>query len=207
MHRHAANLHSEEALFRAPSLTKACPTSAPEKIAAADLMQGFDEFERTFRQGYTMLSASLYARPRRPDSAIKVNFSHLKLNILVRRHPGPGFALGHGDLDLGHYLGDLAAKLDRVGAAFQGSEIEPFMRGDEIDHAGTPAGPVQTALEQYVGDRACCHRYCRIQIDVPLKHLTSPFLFLPPCARPAGGPCPLVETSRYSPTPFAGLLG
>ena len=27
----------------------------------------------------------------------------------VRRHPGPGFALGRGDLDLGHHLGDFAA--------------------------------------------------------------------------------------------------
>ena len=78
----------------------------------------------------------------------------LPLKRSVRGHPGPGFALGDRDLDLGHHLGDLTAKLDRVGAAFQGSKIEPFMRGDEIDHAGTPARPVQTALEQHVGNSA-----------------------------------------------------
>jgi hypothetical protein len=43
----------------------------------------------------------------------------------MRRHPGPGFALGRGDLDFGHHLGDLAAQRDSVGAAFQDSEVEP----------------------------------------------------------------------------------
>src|SRR6266481_9232006 len=72
------------------------------------------------------------------------------LPVLLRRHPGPGFALGHGDLDLGHHRGDLSALLDGVGAAFQSSQVEPLMRGDEIYHAGTSAGPIQAALEQHV---------------------------------------------------------
>src|ERR1700688_4579225 len=33
---------------------------------------------------------------------------HLEPDISVRRHPGPGFALRHGDLDFRHHLGDLA---------------------------------------------------------------------------------------------------
>jgi len=45
-----------------------------------------------------------------------------------------------------------------IRAAFQGGKVEPFMRGDEIDYAGTSAGPVQAALEQHVGDRTCLHR-------------------------------------------------
>src|SRR6266704_2401649 len=92
-----------------------------------------------------------------------------------KRNRGPGFALGHRDLDLGHHRGDLAAQLDGIGAAFQGSQVEPLMRGDEIDYAGTSAGPIQAALEQHVGYRTCFHRRRRIQINVPLKHLTSPF--------------------------------
>ena len=64
-------------------------------------------------------------------------------------------ALGHGDLDVGHHLGDLAAERNGIDAAFHGGEVEPFMRGDQVDDAGAPARPVQAALEQYVGDRAC----------------------------------------------------
>ena len=123
----------------------------------------------------------------------------------VRGDPGPRFTLRHGDLDFGHQLGDLAPQRNGVGAAFQGCKVEPFMRGDEIDDAGTPARPVKTAFEQHVGDRACFHWRCRIQIDVPLKHLSSPFLFF--AASAERGSCPIERTPRYFPTPFAGLLG
>src|ERR1700676_3457738 len=44
------------------------------------------------------------------------------------------------------------------------------------------AHPVQTPLEQNVGDRACFHRCRRIQIDMPLKHLSSPLFDFLPCA-------------------------
>jgi hypothetical protein len=42
------------------------------------------------------------------------------LRVSVRGHPGPGFALGHRDLDVGHHLGDLAAERNGFDAAFQG---------------------------------------------------------------------------------------
>ena len=57
----------------------------------------------------------------------------------MRGDPGAGLALRQGDLDLGHQLGDLAAQLDGFHAALQGGEVEPFMRGDEID---TPERPL-----------------------------------------------------------------
>src|SRR5260370_7590350 len=92
-----------------------------------------------------------------------------------------------------------------VSAAVQGGEVEPLMRRDEIDHAGTPARPVQSALEQHVRDRACFHRHCRIQIDVPLKHPSSPFLiFAPPPPHPS--PLPNSQTVPLFPPPFFPLF-
>ena len=103
-----------------------------------------------------------------------------------------------------HQLGDLAAQRDRVGAALQRGEIEPFVRGDQIDHAGTAARPVKPALEQHVRDRGRVHRHRCIQIKVSLKHLcVSPFCCWPPS--PERGPRPTVKTPVF-PTPFAGLL-
>ena len=93
----------------------------------------------------------------------------------MRRDPGPGFALRHGDLDFGHQLRHFPSQLNGVGTALQGRKVEPLVRGDEIDDAGASARPIQATLEQNVGDRACFHRRCGIQIDVPLKHPISPF--------------------------------
>jgi hypothetical protein len=106
---------------------------------------------------------------------------------LVRGDPGAGLALRDGDLALRHQFGDLATQRNRISAAFQGGKVEPFVRGDEIDDAGTSARPVQAALEQDVRDGAWLHRYCGIKINMPLKHLTSPFLIVgrpPPSAAP-----------------------
>jgi hypothetical protein len=56
---------------------------------------------------------------------------------LVRSHPGARLAECGGDFALAHLLGDLATKRDRIQAALQGGEVEPFVRGDQIDDAGT----------------------------------------------------------------------
>src|ERR1700688_592380 len=152
------------------------------------------------RSAFPMKSAAFYFRRGafpRPQSITVcgyplVSFAPRKIagsagrrmaSALMGRHPGPGFALRGGDLDLGHQLGDLAAEPNGVSAAFQGCEVEPLMGRDEIDDAGTSARPVQTTFEQHVGDRARFHRYCRILIDVPLKH--PPLLFVVFAA-----PCP-----------------
>jgi len=112
-------------------------------------------------------------------------------SLLARRHPVAGLALGGGDLDLGHQLGDLAAHPDGVSAAFDGCEIEPFMRGNQVDDAGTAACPVEPTLEQHIRDRACFHRRGVIQIEKPLKHLFIPFLFFLAGPVPSAAPVQL----------------
>ena len=89
----------------------------------------------------------------------------------MRADPGAGFALGGGDLDVAHQLGNLAAERNRVRAALQRGKIESFMRRNQVDDAGTAARPVKAALEQRVRDRGFRHRHCRIPIEVSLKHL------------------------------------
>lgn len=123
----------------------------------------------------------------------------------MRRHPGAGFALGGGDFDFRHHLGDLAAHLNGIGAAFHGGEIEPLVRGDQIDDAGPAARPIQATLKQHVRERTCIYRRCGIEIDLPLKHLLFPFLIF--CRTVRARLLSTVETSRYSPPPFAGVLG
>jgi len=124
---------------------------------------------------------------------------------LVRGYPGSGLALGGGDLEFGHHLGDLAAQLDGIAAALEGGEVEPFMRGNEIDHAGTPARPIQAAFEQHVGNGACFHRRRCIQIDVPLKHPSSPFVFCRLVVE--RGACPLVERPAIASPPLPACCG
>jgi hypothetical protein len=101
--------------------------------------------------------------------------------------------LGGGNLAIRHHLGDFASQGDRVDAAFPRRQIEPFMRSDEIDDAGASARPIQTALEQDVGDRGCRHRRCAIQIKLSLKHPRLPFVIGRPAFRERG-PCPTVKT-------------
>ena len=122
---------------------------------------------------------------------------------LIRGHPGAGFALCGRDLDIGHHLGDLAAHGDRIRASLQGGEIEPFVGGDQIDHAGTAARPVQAALEQLIGDRSL-HRRCRLQIELSLKHRSPLFIV---AALPRARPLSTVRNVPLSCSPFAGLSG
>src|SRR3954451_19175176 len=117
----------------------------------------------------------------------------------VRRHPGARFAERGGDFALTHLLGDLAAERDRIRAALQRGKIEPFVRGDEIDDAGTAARPVKPALEQHVLDRALRDRHCAVQIQCPVKHVCLPFYCRWPRSPPRAAPVPTVNTS---PQPF-----
>lgn len=139
----------------------------------------------------------------------------------VRRHPGAGFALGDRDLDIGHLLGDFAAVRDRVGTSLERRQVEPFVRRDEVDHAGAAARPVHATFEQHVLDRGRSYRDGAVLIDDPLKHCRhSPFCCWPPS--PERGPRPLLKhpvisglilgiMPRADPldhrSPFAGLLG
>ncbi|GCC46523.1 hypothetical protein chiPu_0030359, partial [Chiloscyllium punctatum] len=111
---------------------------------------------------------------------------------LMRRHPGAGFALGSRDLDIGHLLGDFAAVRDRVGTSLERRQVEPFVRRDEVDHAGTAARPIHAALEQHVLDCSRSNRDRAFLIDDPLKHYRhSPFCCWPPS--PERGPRPLFK--------------
>lgn len=82
--------------------------------------------------------------------------------------PGPGKALGLGDLAGGHLLGDLGAAILAFLAAGKRGEIEPLMRFDQVDAdaAGSaaernakiisrlriaPCGIAHAALEQKTG--------------------------------------------------------
>src|SRR6185312_702984 len=119
---------------------------------------------------------------------------------LVRDYPVARVALCRCDLDIRHLLGDLAAHDNGVSAALQRRKIEPFMRGNEIDDAGTAARPIKPALKQHVGERGGFHRRRHIQIERSLKHFASPLFVIghpPPRAAP-------VQLSNAL-TPFAGL--
>src|SRR5205814_7400625 len=91
--------------------------------------------------------------------------------------PRPRLALRGRDLDVRHLPGDFLAQRHGVLAALQRGEVEPFMRGDEIDQAGASARPIDTALEQHVRQRACVDRRRRLQIECTLKHNASPFSY------------------------------
>jgi len=95
----------------------------------------------------------------------------------VRHHPVASFALGNCDFVPRHLVGNLPTHLDCIGAPLQGGEIEPLVRGHQVDSAGAPARPVKPALEQHVWNRGCVHRHCAVEIENPLKHLSSPFCF------------------------------
>src|ERR1700751_3428950 len=112
---------------------------------------------------------------------------------LLGSHPGARFAERGGDFALAHLLGDLAAQRNRVRAALQRSEIEPFMGGDEIDDAGTAARPVKPALEQHVLDRGLRERHGAIQIQCPMKHVWSPLYCRWPRSPPSAAPVPAVK--------------
>src|SRR5437868_2005580 len=107
---------------------------------------------------------------------------------LVRRHPGARLAERGGDFALAHLLGDLAAERDRVRAALERGQVEPFVRGDEIDDAGTAACPVKPALEQNVLDRGLRDRHGAIQIQCTLKHVWSPLYCRWPRSPPSAAP-------------------
>jgi len=94
---------------------------------------------------------------------------------LLRRHPGPGFALA-----MAISTSDIIAATSRrswmASARLSEQPVEHSMRGEEIDHAGTSAGQYRAALEQHVGYRTCLHRYCPHPDQCALNNIwTSPF--------------------------------
>ena len=122
---------------------------------------------------------------------------------LVRGDPGSRLTLRGRDLGVRHLLGNLLAVRDCILAALHRREVEPFMRGNEIDEAGTAAGPIHATLEQHVRQRARVDRRRHTQIESPLKHVASPLLLcrlVPASAAP-------VQTVQLVPMPIAGLLG
>jgi len=104
----------------------------------------------------------------------------------VRGDPRPRLALRGRDLGLRHLTGDFLAQRHGVLAALQGGEVEPFVRGDEIDEPGPAARPIDPALEQHVRQCGRVDRRCRLQIESTLKHNASPFFLClaPPSAAP-----------------------
>ena len=95
----------------------------------------------------------------------------------MRQHPGAGLALGGRNFGIRHHLGNLTAQTDGLAPTFEGCEIEPFMRRDQVDDTSASACPKESAFEQYVRDRVCLHRCRGIQIEEPLKHLLSALVF------------------------------
>src|ERR1700741_2997308 len=119
----------------------------------------------------------------------------------MRAHPGAGLALSAGDLPVRHLLGDLATQCDRICAAFERRQVEPFVRGDEIDEARAAARPIEPALEQEIRDRGLRNRHRQILIDHPLKHTQLPFFLS--AAHSECGPCP---TNPWYPPSRCGLV-
>jgi hypothetical protein len=95
-----------------------------------------------------------------------------------------------------------SAERNRIDAALQRCEIEPFVRGDQIDKARPPARIEHAEVEQYIAVGAGFHRHRGVQIEVPLKHFVSPSS----PAHPSAAPVHLLKRPVI-PSPFAGLLG
>lgn len=94
---------------------------------------------------------------------------------LVRGDPRSRITLRSGDLALRHLAGHFLAQRDGVLAALERSEIEPFVRGDEVDQTRAAARPINPTLEQNVRQCAGVDRRGRIEIESTLKHNASPF--------------------------------
>jgi hypothetical protein len=123
----------------------------------------------------------------------------------MRRHPGAGFALCHGDFDIRHQFRHLTALGDGIDPALERGKVEPFVRGDQIDRPRTSAGIEHAEIEQYVAICASLDRRGGLQIEVSLKHLSVPFLILCCCRPQSAAPVHLFKRPVIRP-PFAGLL-
>ncbi len=98
-------------------------------------------------------------------------------------------------------LPEFATKLDCIHAPLERRQVEPLVRGHEIDDAIAAGRKHQPEIEQHVAARACLHRQGTRLIDRHLKHATLLHL-----CRGAGWPRLLSKfPSVTSPCRLAGL--
>ena len=100
----------------------------------------------------------------------------------VAAQPGARRALGGGDLDVGHLIGDLAPQPNRLAVAFHRREIEPLMRGNEIDRRIATDRVHHSELEQHIARGRAFAERRRITVENFItSHDKLPCPFIPAC--------------------------
>src|SRR5437764_14070610 len=113
--------------------------------------------------------------------------------------PGTRRALRLRDLNRRHLLGDLPAQANSLAVAAHSREIEPLVRGDEIDRNGASDRIHHAKLEEAVraDGRIAKRRTVNIE-QFETSHMYSPLLRLPVTARTWRAPSPPAERGRIS---------
>src|ERR1051325_6719874 len=121
-----------------------------------------------------LMSASLWCQARIPagtDSpSVKCNEistggtrAPASSHALVGDDPLARGALRRGDLLRGHLGRDLTAQPDRILVAAHGGEIEPLVRGDEVDREAISGRAVDAELEESAARIVAPRRHAAVQ--------------------------------------------